>query len=458
VVTLPGGVDLFEGDVVADHLYYPVEYEGSFDCSDPLLTKIWYTGAYTAHLCMQEDIWDAPKRDRARWMGDLHVSGEVINNVFGDQFLMEQTIRRLREDAQQGRKPTELPVGHVNGIPGYSCAWICGLADLYRHLGDRSYVESQHDALISLLEYLRQDLDDRGVFANKHGAWPFVDWSPQFNGDSPEARAATHLFLVKAVREAVFLLDELGDKTNAAKYAGWADDLTLAARKYLVNDSGTFGDRRQENAMAIYSGVATREQIRSIYDQVLKPGTPAWKVGASPYYGNYILLALSMARHTQDATNFIRTFWGGMLAEGATTFWEGYDPGWEKLNFHAHLQADNGTGYFVSLCHGWSAGPTNFLTERVLGIRATGGGFRTCEIAPDLGDLTWAQGAVPTPGGVLKVRVDKGLQSTVVTLEIPSGVSATVIPGGSIQTVDGRTAAGVNTVLGPGLHSVTALK
>ena len=46
--------------------------------------RIWYTGAYTAHLCMQEDIWDAPKRDRARWMGDLHVSGEVINVVFAD--------------------------------------------------------------------------------------------------------------------------------------------------------------------------------------------------------------------------------------------------------------------------------------------------------------------------------------------------------------------------------------
>ena len=78
--------------VAVDHKYFPVQYKGSFACSDPLLTKLWYTGAYTAHLCMQEDIWDAPKRDRARWIGDLHVSGEVINNVFADQFLMEQTL------------------------------------------------------------------------------------------------------------------------------------------------------------------------------------------------------------------------------------------------------------------------------------------------------------------------------------------------------------------------------
>jgi len=52
--------------VTLDFKYYPVRYKGSFACSDPLLTRLWYTGAYTAHLCMQEDIWDAPKRDRAR--------------------------------------------------------------------------------------------------------------------------------------------------------------------------------------------------------------------------------------------------------------------------------------------------------------------------------------------------------------------------------------------------------
>ena len=108
--------------VTMDHKYYPVQYQGAFDCSDPTLTKLWYTGAYTAHLCMQEDIWDAPKRDRARWIGDLHVSGRVIDTVFADKFLMEQTLQRLRDEAQGGQPGDALPKSHVNGIPGYSCA------------------------------------------------------------------------------------------------------------------------------------------------------------------------------------------------------------------------------------------------------------------------------------------------------------------------------------------------
>ena len=428
--------------VMVDHKYYPVQYKGSFTCSDPLLTKLWYTGAYTSHLCMQEDIWDAPKRDRARWVGDLHVSGEVISNVFADKFLMEQTLTRLRDDAGNG---------HVNGIPGYSCAWICALADFHRHLGDYAYLNQQHDKLISLLEYLRGDLDERGVFANKHGAWNFVDWSPDFDGDHPPALAATHLFLAKAVRESVFLLCEMGDEPNAAKYAAWADSLDAAGRQYLADPATrTYGSRLQENAMAIYSGVATPAQRAAIYSHILAPDNPAWdKSGAmlgnhpvlSPYYGNYVIFAMSEAGHNAAAMHVLREYWGGMLAQGATTFWEAYDPKWPKAHFHEFLQADNQTGTYSSLCHGWSSGPTNWLTERVLGVQPTGGGFKTVEIAPDLGDLSWAEGSVPTPHGLLTVRAEQKNGKLFLTVTVPGGVNAVVKVQGlnSEVTLNGRT-------------------
>ena len=101
--------------------------------------------------------------------------------------------------------------------------------------------------------------------------------------------------------------------------------------------------------MAIYAGVATPEQTRTIYSAILQSRSPAWSKVATPYYNNYVLFAMSLAGHTDDAVRVIRDYWGGMLAEGATSWWEGYDPSWPKDDFHAHLQADDGTGYFVSL-------------------------------------------------------------------------------------------------------------
>jgi alpha-L-rhamnosidase len=454
--------------VSCDHKYYPVQYQGSFDCSDPLLTKLWYTGAYTAHLCMQEDIWDAPKRDRARWIGDMHVSGEVINNIFADKFLMEQTMTRLRDDVQGGKPDTELPNNHVNTIPGYSCAWICTLADFHRHLGDDAYLNKQHDRLISLLEYMRGELDDRGLFANKLGKWPFVDWSPEFNGDHPMARATTHLFYVKAAREAAFLLREMNDKPSADKYDAWADTMTAAARQYLPDAAtDTYGNRLQENAMAIYSGVATPAQQAAIYSKVLAPDSPSWdKSGAllgnnpvlSPYYGNYIIAAMGQTGHNADTIRVLHDYWGAMLAEGATTLWEGYDPKWPKEHFHKFLQADDQTGMNASLCHGWSAGPTNWLTEQLLGVTSTGGGFKTAKIVPDLGGLAWAEGAVPTPSGLLRVRAEQSAKKMTVTITSPEGVSAMVGISGSGVTVNGRPAKTAQSKDGKTFVTLTAGK
>ncbi len=99
--------------------------------------------------------------------------------------------------------------------------------------------------------------------------------------------------------------------------------------------------------------------------------------------------------HRPEALAWIRQYWGGMLEEGATSFWEAYDPSWYHEDFHSSLQSDNRSGYFVSLAHGWSAGPTAWLMEQVLGIQPTGAGFSTVDIRPDLVDLEWAQAPSP---------------------------------------------------------------
>src|SRR6185437_15415514 len=88
---------------------------------------------------------------------------------------------------------------------------------------------------------------------------------------------------------------------------------------------------------------------------------------------------------------------------------------------------------------GWSAGATNFLTERVLGVRSTGPGFATVDIQPDLGDLQWASGVVPTPHGPLSVRCRRDGARLVLDADIPTGVRASItLPGAFRPTFDGH--------------------
>lgn len=422
-----GGGDVVLQSISADHIYFPVRYAGSFESSDPLLNRIWEIGAYTAHLCMQDGVWDASKRDRGRWMGDTDVSGPVIEGVFGDQTLLPDTLDRLLGPDRA------TPVDQqVNGIPGYSSFWFTGVADYYRHSGDKAFLEREHARMLQLLQVVDREFDQRGLYANKSEVWLYVDWSPDLNGDTPETRRATTLEFVRAYKEAAYLLRELGDTEHARFYETRAQSTAAAANQSLADPQNkTFGPRWQTNAAAVISGTAKPETYDAIWQDVLSEvGKPApagreWPI-ITPYYGDYVLRAMARMNHRAEALAWIRSNWGGMVQEGATSFWEAYDPTWYKEDFHASLQADNRSGYFVSLAHGWSAGPTAWLTEEVLGIQPTGAGYSTVTIRPDLVDLTWAKGQVPTPRGLLHVDAKKGSHGLDVTVDLPPGTRASV--------------------------------
>ncbi|MGC2252178.1 MAG: alpha-L-rhamnosidase C-terminal domain-containing protein [Acidobacteriaceae bacterium] len=416
-----GGPTMRFRAIVLDDIYYPVKYQGSFESSDPLLNQIWEVGAYTDHLCMQEDIWDATKRDRARWAGDLDVSGRGIEDVFDDHFLMQDTMTNLLPGA---------PVKeHVNDISGYSAWWINVLMQYYLHTGSKEYLQSVHERLVQLLNYMDTDVDARNLFADSTKTWDFVDWSPELDGNTAEAKRATQFEFYLAYRDATFLLRQLGDTANADHFEQRAALLKEASQKYLLDSSdNTFGPRWQTNAAAVFTGVADPSQYAPIWDHVLASvaNTKYTALVMTPYYNYYIISAMAQTGHRPEALAWIRQYWGGMIAEGATSFWEAYYPSWPQDNFHASLQADDGTGYFVSLAHGWSTGPTPWLMEQILGIQPTAGGFSQVTIRPDLAGLAWAKGAEPTPHGLLKVSLEQkaGLQTTI---DLPADEEATVL-------------------------------
>jgi len=404
-------------------IYYPVKYQGSFSSSDDLLNKIWEVGAYTAHLCMQDDIWDAPKRDRARWAGDLDVTGDVIDSVFTDHFLMQDTMTRLI-----GPEPVK---EHVNEIPGYSAFWVMEMRDYVWHTGQTEYLAQLHDRLVQLLNYLEKDLGPDHLFSNLHKEWPFVDWSPYLDQDTPEARKATDFEFYAAFTRGAEMLRQLGDSRSAQHFDQVGAAMKQAAQSsYLDAQTGTFGPRWQTNAMAIYSGIADPAQYGAIWDQVLsKVGTPFYNaLIISPYYNYYVITAMAESDHRKEALEWIRRYWGGMIDEGATSFWEAYDPSWPKDNFHVSLQADGTTGYRTSLAHGWSSGPTAWMMEQILGIDPTAEGFRTVTIRPDLAGLAWAKGAEPTPHGLIRIDLRAGAEGSIsIRLDLPEGIKATVL-------------------------------
>ena len=407
----------------AEAIFYPLRSEGSFESSDPELNRIWETAAYTAHLCMQDDLWDAPKRDRGRWAGDLDVEGRVVLTTFGDTTLLEDTLRRVGDSTAPGEP--------VNGIAGYTSQWITTLATLYEHSGERPFIASEHATLLRLLQTMDDDLDpSTGLINASVRGWGFVDWAPGLYGNTPDTRIGTTLQFLRAYQVAPALLRAVGDESHAKFYEERAAALREACRKaFLSPSTQTLGSTWQLNALGVLTRLSNSADA-AIWDNIfahVKQDVPGDQV-ISPYFNLYLLDAMARTGHKQQALDWLRTYWGGMLAEGATTFWESYDLRWPKTNFHLSLQADGTSGYFVSLAHGWSSGPAAWLVENVLGVQPASPGYDSVDIQPSLLGLRFARGSVPTPHGTIRIDIDA---TSGITLDLPKGVESAhlFIPG-----------------------------
>jgi len=396
--------------VVAEGIYYPAAQVGTFESNDDRMNKIFETAVYTAHLSMQDSILDGIKRDRGRWIGDDEVIDRVVLDVYGNVPLIKEGL----EDAI-GPEPVK---DAVNGLPGYSAWWVVAEWEYVERTGDLEQLRSVKTRLVQLLGLMEKDLDGRKVWAGK--GKPFVDWAKGFSGDSPEARRAVHYEYIRAFSDAYGLLRLEGRAAEAKRYIDLALAMRDASIRYLQDgDNDDVGDRWQTNAAAVLAGEGLPSDkpwpspfaYGSVLGRAVEGRKPTDVI--TPYYGSYMLDAMStidLFWHDGDsmAMKWLKSYWGGMLDNGATSFWEAWDPNWAGDDPHSKLEADDKVGYNASLSHGWSSGPAAWLLENVLGVSRNGWmSGNHFEIQPRLAGLQWAKGTIATAAGPIRVEVSE---------------------------------------------------
>ena len=382
---------------------------GQFACSDPRLNAVWQTGAWTVQLNMQDYLWDGIKRDRLVWMGDLHPEIMVISAAFGHCDVVPKSLDFARDEAP-------LPAW-MNSMSSYSLWWILAQHDWYLYQGDHDYLCRQREYLRELLAQIDSFID-----ANGRVQLPATMLDHPMSR-CPDAVAAGHQALVVlAYAAAGRLLRAMEDNTAAAHWEARARQL-----RHLVPDPG---QSKQAAALLLLAEMCAPD------DPAIQVLFQAPNRHFSPFFGYYVLEARAKARDFTGCLDLIRRYWGAMLDLGATTFWEHFDLAWldnaghidelpvaGKLDLHAECGEFCYTGLRHSLCHGWSAGPTAWLSRHVLGICPCAPGCAEVTIAPQLGDLSWARGTFPTPFGPINVAHQRQDDGAIMTnIELPVGI------------------------------------
>jgi hypothetical protein len=433
--------------VSATLVHYSVELRGRFSCSDAQLNHIWEISEWTTRLCMQQYYEDGIKRDGLCWIGDYRVQYLCAALLYGDTKLARKSLglsalsqfedgrlpaNAIRAGAQQhpsnieymfdlsGEQQQEAWIANWK-LTNYEADYVSCVREYYDLSGDRETVQLLWPSVVRVLDvlgavdvincpldtFITDDQPD-------HDGW----WS---------SRGALAGEIYQAVRDAAYLAEHLNDGAVVARCREHSQRLAQEFEKFYSPQDGAYHDEPivadanarvswHANAFAVLSGLVDEERARELLQNV--DGNVSARYMSAGFMEFYRLQSTFMMGMTDEALAEIRRYWGHMLRYDATSCWDVCDTrseGIARPDTHA-----------MSHCHGWSAGPAYLLPTYVLGVQSTEPGFKRVRIAPQLGDLQWAEGVVPTPHGDIMVHWDHA-ETLQGTINLPMGIEGEVV-------------------------------
>jgi len=421
----------------ANLVNYPVEASGRFSSSDPLLDKLWATGAYTLRQCMHDAWEDCPSREQRQWLGDVTVENLAGWAAFGPS--VAPLTAKFLQQAAESQRPDGLtqmfaPGDHKTDgllIPDWTLQWILCAGDHWRYAGDLAVIREIFPSILKALAWFERLIGPSGLVADMPH-WHFIDWSGL--GRAGEA-ATLNAQLAGAFATAAELCWALGWAGEAERLAMRSASIAEAVQaRHWDERRGAFVDvvdprtgaqeprtsQHANAAIALWTQpdlqrvARALERVSESRRLTFTAGPPIVPSGetldpehgvvlANTFYSHFVYDALAQHGRLAEALRLMRERYGPMIEKGATTLWESFGP-------------------TASLCHGFSATPTYQLSRRVLGLAPAEPGFGTAIASPAIGDLDWAEGVVPTPLGDVEARIERTAGGFVARYRIPAGL------------------------------------
>jgi hypothetical protein len=422
---------------------YPPTGAGSFECSDAKLTAIWRTGVHSVRCCSEDTYTDCPTYEQTLWVGDARNEALVDLIANGDVRLSAHCLRLIGQSLD--RSPiveSQVPSGWQNLLPTWTFLWMRWAQEHYQLTGDRDFARNMLAYLDRNIAGMKKAINPRGLW--EMYAWNLFDWAPM---DTPADGIVTHINCLAslALKQSAQLAQDLGDNEKSRDWSQLACVIAEATNNHLwsseknayldcIRADGTASPTfsQQTQTAAYISGVAQGERATRCADLMHNPPKDFVRAG-SPFFMFFLLEALVNERKFDALATTIRDYWGKQIDAGATTFWEMY----QEPDVDKSFSGGGKHRLTRSHCHGWSAAPTFFLTQYILGVRPLEPGYAKILIAPQPGALAWAQGKVPTPAGVVDCYWRNGRDRFELSLAAPRPTRIELPRRGRIDLIEG---------------------
>lgn len=411
---------------IVENEKFPIPVRAVFDSEDEIMNQIWKVSGDTLSMCSGLFFTDGAKRDRWIWSGDAFQSYYINQYYYFDPEISKRTILALRGNEEISQ--------HLNTIVDYSVLWVISVYQYYMMTGDKEFLKEIYGKVQKMMEFLEEQMDEHGFLTGREGDWIFIDWSEDM--DKCGALAAEQMLLYQCYQTVKICSFTVEGKDNG--YGNRAEQLKQNIVKYFWDEKkGAFIDSfvsgrrhvtRHANIFAVLFDIADQDQTDKIVRNVMM--NPEITEIKTPYFQFFELDALGRLGFVDKVADKIRTYWGGMLKEGAVTFWEEYIPGQNEEEKYSMY----GDPYGKSLCHAWGAAPVYLMGRYMAGVFPLSPGYECFVVNPYLKSFTEVRFQVPVCNG--SVWIEKRNDSITIKTDRTGG--SLLWEGREIELIPGQ--------------------
>jgi alpha-L-rhamnosidase len=447
----------------AVEVLYPFDCIGSFHCSDDRLNRIWKMGVRSLQLTSEDAYVDCADRERTEWMDcdppafdvtrtTMAATGFDGKLIYADPRLLEEMLRRIALSRQSTGWVKAHTCSDRFDIHAYmedrSCDWVEGARRYYESTGNAGPLREIWPVIVSQMNWFLNHRTSRGLVRARE----WIVWGNPVGYQTFEG-AGLNAFVYRALTDAAYLGDVIGERADAAKFARAADELSKAVNQVLWNQvegtyfSGFYADYEKTLAdpkarkldLKIENGLVASTFFPALFamDQGIVPESRRKAVMryllSHRDQASRVMTFYYLYKQLYDADQ--PAFDQEVLDSIAARFLPMADTGW-----HVSWEEFNG----ASKAHAYGMYPSYFLSAYCLGVRPDGPVWsKRVLIEPRLADLASAEGTVVTEFGPVAVAWKHRGETLAFSIEVPKGIEARLrLPDADAPTLrfDGKPA------------------
>lgn len=378
----------------------------TFHSSDPMLNRIWELSHDSIKATTFAGIFVDGDRERIPYEADAYLNqlGYYAGNP----------------DVALPRATFEWLMVH----PTWPSEWgphmvFIAYAD-WMQTGDRAWLAANYEFLKT--KQLRDRVGSDGLVASSARQiekGDLVDW-PQGERDGyvfTRENTVVNAFRLRALQKMALLAAVLGKANEAAAFkseeakglAAFQHAFFDPARHLYRDGVGTDHASLHANLFSLAFGLVPAQDRAAVAQWIAGRG-----MAASVYAAQYLLEGLFENGQDAAALHLIAAegdrSWRHMVDAETTITWEAWDQRYKPNQ---------------DWNHSWGAAPANLFPRYLLGVQAAAPGWQEVAVEPHPGELSHAEGKVPTPRGPVTVSWTQSTQFHL-NLSLPKGMTANV--------------------------------